>query len=858
MTVTWKAMILLLAVSLAFTAAAQNPLSTSATEPYRFIAVHGHRSAVLGYASRGLEVWGYPYQILDHYTVDFQPEGTLGLLRGENVLTRVEVGPDSVNRIWTGPGFQVKETAFVPPDQPDAILRYEVSGSAHVDLVITFRPVLDLMWPASAGGQDVRWDDALHGYELTESTYGYEALLASEQIAAHTPLVNSAHREDLTQSFRLHPQPENGGVSVATVYTALVPPDGDPHAVLQQLTGSETLLRQQAQEQLHSWKDQSVVVTTPDEEINRALAWADTDLEQAWACDDKIGCGAVAGYGPSRPMRRPQYDWFFAGDGMVAAEAMLASGHMDRAREELEFILRYQNPTNGMIWHEMSQSAAFLDWKKYPYLYPHVDLSFQFLSFLGDYYAATGDLPFITSHWSAITAAFHFCQSLVDQQTGLPMIPADKMGANEQDRENEDAGLSAAWIAAAAAYARVARDAGYPQQADAADALAQRARAVYAERYWNNAEQFWISGYTAAGHAMNVRRSEPTAALTEHLFPPAQENKLLDELAGAAFQTDWGTRSMAADSPQYDPDSYAKGSVSALHSAEMAQAFWSTHRPITAWQIWSGLVPWSRLDSLGHMHEVLTGNVFAPQVESVPEQTWSSAAFLSAAIHGLFGVDVDAPAHHLTLSPHHFPGGGTVMLENLHAAGAVISATIETQQQSVDILLKNDGSPVALTLAPDIPLGASQVRVLIAGRSVPVKLRTFDQEQQAAIDFRLQSGVTHCRIMFDGGVWIEVPRADPTPGATSSAPRIRHVALHGTDLQIELDAPAGAETTIGLDTPWPISGVEGGTIRPGLQNHTMIVVKPAASPAGQGQFVDTTIHVHLQNEQAASRRDEKR
>jgi len=46
-------------------------------------------------------------------------------------------------------------------------------------------------------------------------------------------------------------------------------------------------------------------------------------LDQAWACNPDLGCGYVAGYGPDRGARRPQYDWFFAGDGLTTADAAM-------------------------------------------------------------------------------------------------------------------------------------------------------------------------------------------------------------------------------------------------------------------------------------------------------------------------------------------------------------------------------------------------------------------------------------------------------------------------------------------------------------------------------------------------------
>lgn len=841
--------LLLAAILCPAVARTQAPLSVTDTEPYRFIAAHGRRAAIFGYAGRSLDIWGYPFQILDRYTVNFQPQGSPEILEGARLLTRIEVAPNYVVRIWTGPGFKVTETDFVPLDQPDAIVRYQVTGASPVDIVIRWRPELNLMWPASAGGQDVQWSDPLHGYLISESTYGYRAALASPQIAEHQPIVNATRRETLTQTFTLRPQPR-GGESTAAIYVALVPPGSPdpalaPQAAVNQLREHADELAREAAKDIQKWKADSVVITTPDEEIDRALAWADTGLDQAWTCNAKIGCGEVAGFGPSRPMRRPQYDWFFAGDGMIAAEAMLAAGHADRAREELEFIFKYQNAATGMIWHEISQSAGFLDWAKYPYLFAHVDLTFQFLPTLAQYYAATGDLEFLNSRWSAIHNAFHFCQSLISPRTGLPVIPAGKMGANEQERMSEDAGLSATWVLAAESYAQLAHATGHAEEAETAARMGERARSAFATRYWNPAEHFWISGYSASGRAMTVRRSGPTAALTEHLLSSSDENEMLDMLAGAAFQTDWGTRSLAADSPEYDPDSYSKGSVSALHTADTAIAFWNAHRPLQAWQIWSGLIPWFAMDSPGYMDEVLTGETYQPQVESVPQQTWSSAGFLNAAVHGLLGVAVDAPANHLTLAPHRLPGGGLVKFDHLRAAGALVSASFQWSGQSIEANLTNDGRPIHLTLSPEIPLGASQVEVDVNRKRADAMVNSGDEEQQARIEFVLPHGVTHCRFQYSGGVWIEVPRAKPRLGATSQELRIRNVSLRGMELAITADIRAGADSSLIVETPWRIAAVEGGSATELSADRTAIHFATATALLSS-PYVTATVRIRFQ------------
>ena len=114
---------------------------------------------------------------------------------------------------------------------------------------------------------------------------------------------------------------------------------------------------------------------------------------------------------------------------MVATRALLAAGRYERAREELEFILKFQDRKTGMIWHELSQSAGALEWRKYPYMFVHVDLSYDFLDVVAEYYSVTGDLAFVKKNWDALQSAYRYCQSLLDSKDGLPRIPGDKQGA---------------------------------------------------------------------------------------------------------------------------------------------------------------------------------------------------------------------------------------------------------------------------------------------------------------------------------------------------------------------------------------------------------------------------------------------
>ena len=97
-------------------------------QPARFVAVHGRRSALFGYSENGLEVWAYPLQLVDSYSVAFRAQNGATAIDGRTVLRRIVYSPEAVTRIYVGPDFVVHEKLFVPLDAPGAIVSYEVDG----------------------------------------------------------------------------------------------------------------------------------------------------------------------------------------------------------------------------------------------------------------------------------------------------------------------------------------------------------------------------------------------------------------------------------------------------------------------------------------------------------------------------------------------------------------------------------------------------------------------------------------------------------------------------------------------------------------------------------------------------------
>jgi hypothetical protein len=665
--------------------------STTLTQPNRYISAHGIRGFAGGYSEDGLEFWSFPLQLVSGYHLSFVlPKAPY--VSAITMLTSVEVDPFGVTRIYTAPDFRVRERITTHAKDPGVLVRFTVEGRSDPHIQVHFQPSLNLMWPASIGGQETSWDQDARGFLLSEPTRQFRALISSPEATEHSETNNDRRGSDFNRfiTLTLEPRPCAGGQCAALVFAGQSEKDEEVHAT------TASLLRMSGASATGDVKrfgsSEIVKVTTPDPEANRAIEWAQIALEQSWTCNARLGCAVVAGYGPSHGSRRPQYAWYFAGDGLLATEALLHEGNYERAADELDFLYRYQNSEDGMMWHEISQSAGFLNWAKdYPYLYVHVDITFDFLTVVAEYDRISGDQAFLSRHWPATLKAYQYCLSTLDKGDGLPRVPADKMSGNEQDHLTDELTLSAAWVRAAHAMSELAalmHDEALSRQAESASL---RARESIRSRYWDTTAHRWVSGFTASGTATESMSAADLAAIASGASTPEQTSATLDLLATPTYLTPWGLRSKPTTAPDYDPTGYAKGSVWGHSTAGAAEVMWQAHRSDAAIALWQSLVPWESADSLGHMHEVMSGSFFTPQRESVPEQTWSSSAFLSAAIHGMLGLESEGRNNVLHFAPQVPASWQSLYVEHVRVGKSVVDLNWHSENGHFTLDLRNAG-----------------------------------------------------------------------------------------------------------------------------------------------------------------------
>ena len=823
----------------------QLSFQTDSVAPERFVAAHGRKAIVMGYASSGLELWAYPLQLISGYELGFRAAGDTTETAGSVLLRRVTYDPEAITRTYIGPDFIVRERLFVPLNEAAIFLTYTVECRHTIDIVVHFTPVLNLMWPASLGGQSTQWNPAASAYILSEATHKYSAWIGAPQVISQDEVLNSA--QPGTSGKRLAFAVRAGGNSDRSVTVVVARNDDSSSSVparMRDLLGSQANFETEARSHYAELLGSTLRIETPDNSVNQQLAWAQIALDQAWVCNSVLGCGLVAGYGPSRDARRPQYAWFFAGDALIAIEALVNAGDYDRAREALTFIAKYQDAGTGMIWHELSQSADPADWAtRYPYMFVHVDITFHYLTAVEQYVSASGDMPFLQQHWPGIEAAYRYCGSLINAEDGLPRIPSTKEGGDEQNRLSDDLGLSASWVTASAAFARLARLSGHVAQAGEATRLSEKARRATALRYWDDQRQSWIDGYNESGHAFS-RHSDDGVNLL-NILDQRRSDAVLDQLASSDFETDWGTRGVAAGSPQYDPASYASGSVSAAGTSGIASAFWLNHRPVTAYSIWSALLPWGTLDSMGHMHELLTGDFYHQQVESVPEQTWSSAALLSSTIQGLLGLEREAQGNALKFSPHLPPNWDRISVTNVKVSGGAVGMTLTRVPHELQLETENSGSPVEVLWAPEIPLGAHVSGAEQDGKSINVRQEQHPQDSHAILNLTVPHGKSHCLIRYEGGVLLSVRVASPLVGEPSKQIKITSVAYKPASLVVHADVSRDApNATIELWTDQKVLKASGAKVEQGSDGaYDLLIDLPGNTGSAVSEYRRTEIVV---------------
>lgn len=807
-----------------------NPIAlTGPARPSRYMEASGHRAAFLGREDGSFEAWAYPLKILHGFSLAFGISAYADPIPAGELAANVDIRPESATVRYAHAAFTVDATWLVPLDEAGGLVLLDVHASEPVTVYVRFRPDLKPMWPAALGGQYSYWDDELRAYVIGEGS-GKNAAIVGSPLGLTPPEQPAHNLPDAPSQFAIRVTPEMAarGLVPIAMSASVEKLDGARKSYARLLASAEALYHESAAH-YRALRDEMTSVESPDRRLDLAFEWAKVALDKGFVCNPHLGCGLIAGLGPSGTTERPGFGWYFGGDTFINAWAISSYGDLDTIRQSLEF-LRKRQRADGKMMHELSQGAGYLRWfEDYPYGYYHADTTPLYIIAVRDYVRATGDAAFARDFWPSIRKAYDYCVSTDENGDGLMdntkaglVVETGKLRSRDV---LTDVFLGTVWTEAAGAMADLARVAD-PAFASTPEAAAKKARVTLNQRFLDDANRRINFAIMKDGSGQAEQTVWPAFGIWRQVFDaghPAVAG-MLDELARAGIATDWGARFLSKESKLYEPLSYNNGASWPFLSGWAACALYKGGRAAAAWQYLDSLADLTFIESRGYIPELFSGDRARTVDAAVPHQLFATAGFASALMRGMVGLEETDRG--LRIAPQLPPGWKALRLKNLRWRGATADLEIRREADRMQFTLRPRRGSLAVEIAPGIAPGAellSKSGVVSLGGSVLTG------------EVRMRPGITLT--------------ADQKPlmiGDESQRLRIVEALVQGgapgSVYTARLQGRRGTTYHLALDVPFEVASIEGGqkTGREGREHRIDVTI-----PAGSAEWIETTLKVKL-------------
>ena len=806
------------------------------TNPWRFVHAVGEKGALWGYESGRLEAWIYPLKIFRDFRLAFQLDGMPTVYEGEDIIRGVRVMPHMAQLQYTTGLFAVVETLFAPRHDAGLAILLEIKAPAAMRVFVRFKPELKPMWPGSLGGQYWRWEPEKKAFQVLDSTDRYSALIGSPAavggtaVAYHFWLPGEAPSETL----ELHVTPEEAQRSyIPILVSAGMPEVYDAAAMYQGL--QKGLPRMHADSLRHyvELDERGTEFLTPDARANEALRWARIALDQLKVCNPHLGCGYVAGIGPSGTGSRPNYAWFFQ-DALVTAPAYLEYGGADSVREIMQFSHKYQR-ADGKIAHEVSQSAGMMDWfKAYLWPYRHADAPMNYLTAMGDFYRFTGDTEFVKQSWPSIRKAYDYCLSILDPADGMFRIPENEWGGGETTMYSKESGMTASWIVSLRAVRDLTLAVGDKALASECERHEKRA-AEALERLWNPESKCYSHGLDRAGKVVPCHGPSMVWVAWRGILPPERVLGLLEPMNRISRLSDWGQIDTSFEDPDWVEGAFETGLAWPFQTSFPLLGLYRNHNTVQAFRTWMSMVDLRTFNARGALPEMMFGRYLRIYDSSAPHQQFSELSFIPGLVDGILGLDLDVPRRALRFHPHLPPSWPELRLNRFPYGDEKLKVLLRQSpgvfQASLDF---SSAEPVALDFSPALPAGASIISILQDGNPIRIQPQAQDSDIHAQIHTQVRRS-TQFEIRYRGGVAVESVWQPVIEGDASHNLRVLRTTYKNGLLEMPVQGRPERTYEVRLHTPWRPVPIEGARVLSAGANVSTLEV---TAPEGTRERVD--------------------
>jgi glycogen debranching enzyme len=786
---------------------------TGPARPGGYLGVVGRAAAAFGREDGGFEVWAWPLKVLTGFELDFQTPMYPDPLRGRDIARRVEVTPAGATITYVHSAFTVRQHLFAPLEEPAVAMVLEVEAIRPLEIIARFRADLQYAWPAGFGGQYVFWNDELRAFVLSESRRQHNAIVGSPFATRAT--VHPAHQNpDAPSEIRIAvgdqapvamPRPgEPAGrlVNVVSrgipiVVVARIAPRDSVIATYRRVLASLPALY--AARADHADGVLAGTLGTDDPARGRLVRWAELNLDEAMACNPDLGCGPVAGYGAAgHGNYRPGFGWYFGGDAAINSLALSAVGAFDLVRPWLAFFARFQR-ADGKITHEISQGAGRVRWfEDYPYAFYHGDTTPFWLLAIGEFFRASADTAYVRGLWPNVVRAYEWSRATDADGDGLMENGRAGAGAIEVGDLGiglkSDIYMAAVWVESLRHVAAMAAAVGDTAvRADAERRFPVALRSLETRFWMPSVRRFAFA--LLEGDRLNENLTVwPATAMSWRLFDEERGQAMSAALARATIATDWGGRTLAAESELYDPLHYNNGTVWPFVTGFLALAQYRYHNVYAAADLVDAVGRTFDVWGLGRNPEVFSGAAFEPLETSVPQQFFATSQYLNPLVRGAWGLEADAPAGALAIAPHLFAEPGTRTVTGVRVGTTIVDVTFDVRDTLLGIAVRRRAGegPLVLRLDPALAPGATLRGVTVDGRTVQARVRDTGRDVHVGLDVPLGGGPggTVIAIRHSRGWRLEV--GGPALGRGERSRRLKILDARTGDGALVLDAEGRA------------------------------------------------------------------
>jgi hypothetical protein len=789
-------------------------------EALKPFTVAGACGAMMGQQDGSFESWIFPVKLFSHLTISAHVQGYDVPIDVNQAAAAVEVAPDHTTVTYSHIAFTLKEILFANqcPQQngTGVVAVFQLSSIRPVTLTLSFTPEMKAMWPAPVSSdvnpEWVRLDQTKNAV-LNDTTRpgGSGTAYPTGWYMLHTDLPDLAGAIALPGSepgilapyqekpqtyplqFVLHFDPtRDSGHSFPLLMAVGTTKETATRSALEgQLAhlnaNIETLYRQDADYYAHFF-DTRTTAETPDAAFDRALSWAAVSIDQA-RVRHNAEIGLVAGFYSSGSSARPGFGWFFGRDALFTTWAINSYGDYTLTRAALSFLIQRQRD-DGKMPHELSQTAARVDWAHLPYEYAAADATPLFLMAMEDYVTASNDRAFLRSNWAAVEKAWSFetthdsdGDGIYDNAQGTGWVESWPQGMPHQEiylaSLDQQASLAMAHLSQLDGHANISQ-----QAQQRANAIASTIGREYAQP-----DGMYSFSHNADGSADKTASIYPAIAWWGGHSSLPNGTGMFQRWASHEFSTDWGARDVGEHEAVYDPISYHQGSVWPLFTGWASLAEYRSGNALSGYAHLMENANLTTAQDLGAVTELLSGAYFDPFGRSTSHQMWSSAMVLVPAIRGLFGVNVDAINDVVTVNPHLPAQWPSASLHNVQVGKDTVDLSFERNGGELRIILVPKQSASTIKLASTEP----RAKVANGGREVDVPLPG------------IEVGVTY-----------GAENALPLPGAPTQEMKILSEERWPRQLVLTLEAQGGTTQKLFVrnneERLHPVVHAQGGTL----------------------------------------------